>query len=275
MRQILLNLVGNAVKFTDHGRVALVASWASGDAETPCSSGTLVIKVMDTGVGIPASRLRQIFDPFSENGGVRGGKVYQGTGLGLPICKRLVESVGGRVEVASEVGRGSLFTVTIPDVEIVTEGAPVETSGGTAPATVAETPLKALRIILVDDVPVNLLVIRRHIEKAGVPKANITSFNSADEALAALKARPLAEQVNTVVFTDMWMPKMTGEDLARELRQLATTLARADGSVVHLPVIAVTADIGCADTFDLSLFDGVLTKPITGDKIREALHRLV
>ena len=275
MRQIFLNLVGNAVKFTNHGRVALVASWTPGNPENRQAPGTLTIKVMDTGVGIPVLRLRQIFDPFSEDGCVRGGKVYQGTGLGLPICKRLVESVGGKIEVSSEVGRGSLFTVTIPEVEIVAEGASPEMSGGADPAIVEETPLRTLHVVLVDDVPVNLLVIRRYIEKAGVPKENITSFGGADEALAALKRRPSAELVNTVVFTDMWMPKMTGEDLARELRQVETTLAKADGEPVHLPVIAVTADVGCADTFNLSLFDGVLTKPVTGDKIREALHRLV
>ena len=251
VRQILLNLVGNAVKFTAQGSVSYAATLVD---------GLLEIRVADTGVGISPERMEDIFDPFVQDGGVRGGKVYEGTGLGLPICRRLVESVGGTVSVQSELGKGSVFTVRIPDVSCTDAAAP---SGPPSESRRLAASLAAAvrrRVYLVDDVQLNLRVAARHVQLLGVAKEDIFEFNCAEDALAALKAAAKTLELPVAVLTDMWMPGMDGAGLARAIRD--------DPALRHLPVVALTADSDVASSFDISLFDAILTKPLTRDKVR-------
>ncbi len=251
LRQILLNLVGNAVKFTESGTV----SWSA--ESNPDGNGTVAlhITIKDTGCGIPPDRLRTIFDPFDDDGNVRGGKVYSGSGLGLPIVKRLLESCNGTINIESEPGRGTEVYVRIGRVPL----ANVEEKAKLA--TPAETKIPDdFSVLIVDDVPVNLKVLSLRVKKMGI--ANIALANSGEEALKSLEAnRP------SVVLTDMWMPGMSGADLAAAIRQSKTCF--------DLPIIAVTADNDAKASFDMSNFSGVITKPVSVDKLRSSLTNVV
>ena len=116
------------------------------------------------------------------------------------------------------------------------------------------------RVYLVDDVALNLRVAARHVQRTGVAPEDIRTFSRAEDALAALQTAAAAGELPIAVLTDMWMPEMDGEALARAVR--------ADPALEKVPVIALTADADSANTFDLALFDAVLTKPLTGDKVR-------
>jgi len=252
LRQILINLIGNAGKFTHVGEVAY-----SGSLE-PESDGLclLQIAVRDTGIGIPGDKFKTIFDPFAQDGSIRGGRVYQGTGLGLSICKRLVESVGGTIDVRSEVGKGSVFTVRIPHVALA-ESAPDESGSEAGNYKLDE----AFSVLVVDDVEMNLRIAQKHLEILGVPAERIRLFSNARDAL-----RSAAREIPSLVLTDMWMPDMNGEAFARAVR--------AEPRLASVPIVAETADADTANTFDTSMFDGILTKPLTGDKLRGMLARL-
>ena len=247
LRQILLNLIGNAFKFTSAGGVTCTVRLL-GEGARP----DLEIVVADTGIGISEDRLESIFDPFVQDIATRGGHVYEGTGLGLPIVRRLAEAAGGHVEAASRPGRGATFTVRIPRVET---RAP---AGASAPAAAPQAAALPRTALLVDDVPLNLVVLKTHLAHLGV--AEIRTAASGEEALARL-----AEAPADVVFTDLWMPGMSGEALARRLRA-----EPAFGGCV----VAVTADVESEGTFDLSVFDGVLSKPVSGEALRALCARL-
>ena len=251
MRQILLNLVGNAVKFTAKGSVSVVALF---------EGGTLEVRVADTGPGISPDRQESIFNPFDQDGGVRGGKVYEGTGLGLPICRRLVESVRGTVFVTSEPGKGSVFTVRIPEVARAAPRTrrPEAAETGRLAASFAASAHR--RVYLVDDVALNLRVAAHHVQMRGFAAEDIRTFIRARDALDALVSAAAAGELPVAVLTDMWMPEMDGEAFARAIR--------SDPRLRDIPVVALTADADSARTFDLTLFDAVLTKPLTGEKMR-------
>ena len=245
LRQILLNLLGNAVKFTVRGSVECTVRMVAGMP----GRQDLEIAVSDTGIGITKDRLAQIFDPFVQDISTRGGRVYEGTGLGLPIVKRLAEAAGGTVSVESTPGVGSTFTLRIPNVE--------------AAKSVAEPPpaLPPVKgkgafpksVLLVDDVALNLIILKVHLSHLGVEK--IRTAASGDEALRLLTKEPA-----DLVLTDLWMPVMDGAALARRIRENA--------AFAKCRIVAVTADVGSENTFDMSVFDEILTKPVTKEKLQ-------
>ena len=255
MRQILLNLIGNAVKFTERGYVAWTAAWepAGGDAVS------LAIDVSDTGIGIPADRLEAVFDPFVQAGTIRpDARSTPGTGLGLPIVRRLVEACGGDIRVESEPGRGSVFRIRIGRVETLPPEAPRPAEPAAAPR--APLDLDGFVPLLVDDIPLNLRILELHFRALGVSET--IQVSSGIEALGAMRdRRPSA------VFTDLWMPGMDGAALARAIR--------ADPAFRGIPVVAVTADNDVAASFDASVFDDVLVKPIGTDGVAACLARIL
>lgn len=248
MRQIMLNLVGNAIKFTENGTV----SWS---AECrPDGNGTVAlhITVKDTGCGIQPDRLQSIFDPFEGACETRGAK--GATGLGLPIVKRLLDSCDGTISIDSAPGKGTEVYVRIGRVPVVTEAI-----GETAPAAPLRIP-EGFQVLIVDDVQVNLKVLALRVKKMGV--SGITLANSGAEALSTLqKTRP------DVILTDMWMPGMTGSELAAAVRKIE--------NCADVPIIAVTADNDAKASFDMSNFTGVVTKPVSVDKLSALLGKAV
>jgi signal transduction histidine kinase/ActR/RegA family two-component response regulator/tetratricopeptide (TPR) repeat protein len=239
LRQILANLVGNAVKFTREGKVE-IRVWMDGDLTT--------FEVRDSGVGIPLERLETIFDRFQQ----AGSAVYGGTGLGLTICRALAELMGGDVRVTSELGKGSSFFVRLP-LKAVRE---------TVLAISTEPSLRfdGRRILLVDDNRVNMLVSTHALRKLG---CDVVYAEDGQKALDAL-----AREAFDLVLMDVRMPVLNGLDATRELR-------RREGDGPRLPVVALTAGALLheqKECFEAGM-DDFASKPFTTDSIREVLAR--
>jgi len=245
-RQILFNLVGNAVKFTDRGSVTVTAS----------SVGTgIVVSVSDTGCGIAPDLLTRIFDPFVQaqdpsHSADRAG----GTGLGLSICRRLVEAMGGELEVESELGKGTTFRARLPGVAAVGEKPAAEPKQEVVPKELPK------RVLVVDDSPINREVLASLLAHAGV--ASIDQACDGGEALAKLALAVKVGNPYDFVFSDLWMPNMNGIELIEKLRN--------NPRFLRLPVYAVTADAEFQRDDRNKLFSGILLKPLTYDKLVEA-----
>lgn len=191
LRQVLLNLIGNAVKLTHKGFVTCTIQFNRATDQ----SGDLVITVSDTGIGISPDRLDSIFNPFVQDISMRDGHVYEGTGLGLPIVKRIAEAAGGTVSVTSIPGAGATFRVAIPQVEIAHDAkAKVEQTAipdNEKPPSIPESAL------LVDDVPLNLTILREHMKRLGIK--NILTAKSGKEALQVLDTHPRRDSAHRCV----------------------------------------------------------------------------
>ncbi len=247
MRQILLNLVGNAVKFTHRGGITLKIDFTRLDPE----SGTLTIEVIDTGIGISDAFRARLFLPFTQQDSVRGNRKYGGTGLGLTITKRLLERMGGSLECCSAEGQGSTFTVRLEHVRCAAASATAAQS--TKPPA---KPARSHQILLVDDVPANLRVLEALLKRLGQQPV---STLSPKQALQLFRCGNF-----DLVMTDLWMPEMNGAELAEILR------AEAPG----IRLVAVTADTEAESNFNMKLFDAVLTKPVTANKVKAVLEQL-
>ena len=251
-RQILFNLVGNAVKFTEKGSVTVSAAY---------SAGNLEVSVSDTGVGIPSTMLSHVLDPFVQvNDPSHAPDRAGGTGLGLSICRRLAEVMGGELLVESELGKGSTFRVRIPGVP--------SASGDDVPSAEAERSIASDRlpgrVLVVDDSPVNRSVLAAHLRKAGV--ASTGKACDGAEALAELDSAFRSGRPYDLVLTDFWMPNMNGLEFIERLR--------ADRRFQRLPVFAVTADTETHDDRRSKLFTGVFLKPMTYDKLVKVLSSM-
>lgn len=234
LRQILLNLVGNAVKFTERGGITLSAEFRK--------NGPLVIRVRDTGIGVAEEAQQRIFEPFGQSDAVRDTHVYGGTGLGLAICRRLAERMGGDIGLESKPGKGSCFIIRLERVETAEadDGRNVENAAFPAVGVRA-------RVLLVDDVPMNLKVLAAMLGKLEIGSVCAVSGR---EALDILRK----DREFQLVLTDLWMPEMDGAELAEKIH--------AEPATAHLPVVAVSADTRVVNEGS-GVFQGTLLKPIT------------
>jgi len=249
-RQILFNLVGNAVKFTARGSVTVAASYSGKDLE---------VSVSDTGCGIAPDMLTRILDPFVQvqdpsHSADRAG----GTGLGLSICRGLVEVMGGEFVVESELGKGSTFKVRIPGVEAQATKAAAPAAGRSAACGIANPPN---HVLVVDDSPINRSVLTALLEHIGV--RSIDEAGDGEEALSLLESSVNSGSPYDFVFSDIWMPKMNGIELIERLR--------SDPRFERLHVFALTADTESHNDERIKLFSGILLKPITYGKLVELL----
>ena len=237
-RQILFNLTGNAVKFTESGAVTVSASYAGGNLE---------VAVSDTGCGIPENMLTRIFDPFVQvlDRSHAPDRVH-GSGLGLSICKGLVETMGGVLSVESEAGKGSTFRVRIPGVQLSREGA----EPAAAPSKDQVLQNVPGHVLVVDDSKVNRSVLTALLKKLGI--SSIDQAGDGAEALAAIESAARSGRPFEFVFSDFWMPN---EKL------------RADPRFSGLPVFALTADTEFHSDDRSKLFSGILFKPIDSGKL--------
>ena len=255
IRQILFNLVGNAAKFTERGKIVLSVSFRKNTGEN-AEDGCLTISVSDTGCGIAPDDLENVLKPFIQAKNT-GASKSKGTGLGLPICCQLAERMGGKLSLESTLGAGSTFTVVFPNVRFSTEEKKAVQIPPALPGK-PDSPIvpgkKNPRILIVDDVPVNVRVIQAMLRRLGITDI-ITAGNGAE----ALKVLEKDSSVD-IVLTDMWMPVLDGEGLIREIR------SREQWK--ELPVYAVTADVETQKTYKASGFTGILLKPITIEQLQ-------
>ncbi len=220
LRQVLLNLVGNAIKFTECGEVSI-------DVTSKAHRGdraNLVFSVRDTGIGIPADRIEYIFDSFTQADGATTRR-YGGTGLGLAICKQIVELMGGTIQVESQEEHGSTFSFCL-DLEIGSGPAQADPTEQESPAENSAAPTQRARILLVEDNEINRLLACDLLEYMG---HEVTNAANGIEALAALEMGDF-----DLVLMDMQMPYMDGLEATRRMRQVEKWQ--------DLPVIAMTAN---------------------------------
>ena len=254
VRQILFNLVGNAVKFTHHGQVVLSVTFVE-NTGGKAGTGCLTISVSDTGCGIAPEDLENVLKPFVQ---AKNAGAAKGTGLGLPICVQLAERMGGKLTLKSTLGSGSTFTVTIPDVRFSTEDKKIAETTGKIRIQTTASAAKNARILIVDDVPVNVRVIQAMLRRLGM--TDIISAGNGAEALEALEK----DSTIDIVLTDMWMPVMDGNALIREIRSREKWK--------DMRVYAVTADVETRKTYKESGFTGILLKPVTLDQLQTVVE---
>jgi signal transduction histidine kinase/CheY-like chemotaxis protein len=253
LRQILINLAGNAVKFTLHGSVQVFVN--------PSGPGTLRFEVRDTGIGIPDNKLGAIFEAFAQADGSHT-RQFGGTGLGLAITRRLVDLMGGRLWVESEIGRGSSFFFDLP---LAVDAAPAAVADAPSPD---QTPLPMLRVLVAEDNPINQKVICSMLSRQGWAT---TLATNGDEAW-----RKFEPGAFDLVLMDVQMPEMDGLSATRRIREV-----EAQQGSGRTPVLALTAHASESQRLQClaSGMDGVVTKPVAFrallDSIREVLGAAV
>jgi CheY-like chemotaxis protein len=238
LRQVLFNLVGNAVKFTAHGVISV-------DVSPPkAGPGLFLFEVGDTGIGIAPGKLTEIFDPFSQGDGATTRK-FGGTGLGLTISARLVKLMGGELKVESLPGAGSrfYFTLRLPVAETP--------AGETRPAAAAPEMLPPLRVLLAEDNPMNCRLVEAILRRHGL---SVSVSHDGREAFDAFRA----ERFNLVLM-DMQMPNVDGLEATRMIRRW-----ELETGAPRVPVMALTANVMPADRAACldSGMDGHLGKPL-------------
>ncbi|HEY1244025.1 MAG TPA: ATP-binding protein [Hyphomicrobiaceae bacterium] len=257
VRQVLLNLVGNALKFTERGSTRIRAG------TEPLGAGRvlLTLAVTDTGIGLSPQQCAGLFQPFGQADSSTTRR-FGGTGLGLSIVRRLAQLMRGDVRVESKVGVGSTFTVTL-----ALRAAPADSplrSRAQAPSRAKPTRKgsKRPKVLVVDDHPVNRDVLVRQLELLGM------AADAADDGSAAFKA--WSKGGYAAVLSDLHMPEMDGYELAQRIRE-----AEAEGRVARTPLIAVTANaLKGEEQRCLAIgMDAYITKPIGMDKLRATLER--
>jgi len=267
LRQILTNLAGNAIKFTDSGGVRIDIS-LEGKGEGKAVGARMRFVVTDTGIGMTPSQAARLFSPFTQADSSMSRR-FGGTGLGLTISRRLAKLLGGGIEVASTPGEGSVFTLTIDPGEI---GALAQTQPGSSrviarsASTQSQKPavtLEGMRILLVEDGEDNKVLIAHHLRRAG---AMVEMASNGLEALRVCQQMVQDGAPPALVLMDMQMPVLDGYDATREMRQRGWSF----------PVLALTAhamngdrekciEAGCND---------YQTKPIAREALINACHRL-
>ena len=251
LRQILLNLGGNAVKFTHQGEVLIDVNLVS----RVNRDVTVRLLVSDTGIGIPSDKIALLFSPFTQVDGSTARK-FGGTGLGLAICKQLAEMMGGRIGVQSEEGRGSTFWC-----DVVLEELPAE-----KPADPRLADLDGVRVLVVDDHDANRLLVSTLLKNWG---CRSTEAAGSRDAMAAIEAAAQSGESFQVALLDMHMPDGDGLELGRLIRQSDTTNATA------LILMTSLGEHGDLRKLEEVGFRGYLTKPIRRLHLRQCLAAAV
>ncbi len=255
LRQILLNLVGNAVKFTEKGTIKLSVRERFSCEDS--SQIDLIFSVEDTGIGIPDDHIERIFEAFEQQKGKSPFK-YRGTGLGLTITKRLVEMMGGLISVTSQVGVGSAFHIILKRVAVADPSEIVEEEQATIPANRIQ--FESASILIADDIETNRNLVKEYL--------NGYDFKFF-EATNGKQALELVERHSPdLILMDMRMPVLDGYEATKQLK--------ADPKKKKIPVIAITAaGMKGTEAWFLKVCDGYLRKPINRSQLIDELARFL
>ncbi|HVZ46225.1 MAG TPA: response regulator [Ramlibacter sp.] len=248
LRQVLINLINNAVKFTDKGEVAVHVKLASHEVEGRVK---LEFRVTDTGIGIAPDRAASLFEAFTQADASTTRK-YGGTGLGLAICKRLVELMGGQIGVESEPGRGSTFwfTMTAKVTELAPSFSPADSSR-----------LKDVNVLVVDDHATNVRVLTRQLQLWGLQVTSAASGREALDLLLTIQPPP------DVIVTDMHMPEMDGVAFARAVKERA--------ALARIPIVLLSSGFMPAGDENARLFEARLLKPARQNQLFDTILRCI
>lgn len=255
VRQILFNLIGNAVKFTESGSIRLEGSLLAAEG----GRAMLRIEVADTGIGMSEETVAKLFTDFTQADASITRK-FEGTGLGLAICKRLAQLMGGEIGVESSLGKGSRFWFTLPYVPATT--ASVELSGGSVAADLQVETLRQLSILVAEDNEINRMVIAQTLDAFG------HRYEFVFDGGQAVRAHEAGDF--DLILMDVRMPSVSGPDATRMIRRLADGKAR-------IPIVALTAD-AMAENRDAYLeagMDAVAAKPINRADLAMAINDAV
>ncbi len=255
LRQILLNLAGNAVKFTESGHVRLSAR--PDFPKTGADRMDVVISVEDTGVGVPPEARDRIFEAFSQQQG-QSTRKYGGTGLGLAITKRLTEMMNGRISLRGAPGKGSVFTVAFRDIAVA-EASERPAAGPAAKDGGVGRKFTGGRVLVADDSEFNRALMKALLRKAGL---QVTEAENGEAAVTSVRERGA-----DLALMDISMPVMDGYEATRRIKE--------NPASAHIPVIALTALTLDRDRENIlqSGFDGILIKPVQRAEVYQVLSR--
>jgi CheY-like chemotaxis protein len=263
VRQVLLNLLGNAIKFTNTGYIKLSVRYTPNLIEKSefkkksdfFNSLDLIIAVTDTGIGIPVEQQALVFESFRQQDG-QSTRKYEGTGLGLAITKRLVEMMNGEISLKSAVGKGSIFEITLRDVDVST-------------TALTESPLNDLNyknisfekafVLVVDDIESNRTLIKECLSCV-----NLDVVEAEDGQIALIFAE---EYHPALILMDLKMPELDGYEASQQLK--------ANPNICDIPIIALTASVTVSEQAKIKAhgFDGYLSKPVNIDNLFQELSR--
>ncbi|MBW1657802.1 tetratricopeptide repeat-containing hybrid sensor histidine kinase/response regulator [Flavobacterium quisquiliarum] len=247
LSQIILNLINNALKFTQNGHVSVIAKLYSQEDDT----ATVYFEIVDTGIGIPEDKLQTVFESFSQ-GSIEVNRKYGGTGLGLTIVKKLIELLGGEIKLKSEVGKGSTFTFKLnfkinhEPLEVIEEVKPY-----------SDTQLKHKSILLIEDNKINQMITRKMLENKDI---SCEIIDNGEDAVELLKIKRF-----DMVLMDVHLPGINGTTATKLIREF-------DKST---PIIALTA-ISLDENRDMLLsfgMDDVITKPFVPDEFYSTIAK--
>ncbi|MGB4067598.1 MAG: ATP-binding protein [Nitrospira sp.] len=259
LRQILFNLVGNAIKFTERGRVTVTVSLKQGRTEAS-DSVVLQWRIQDTGIGMTPEQQVRLFQAYAQADASTTRK-FGGTGLGLMICHQLVQLMGGAITVESSIGQGSTFAYTTNLLPAIHRDASAS-SLGSDQRSVGEQ-VGSLRVLVADDNEINQVVACKFLQKLG---CHVEVARTGREAVEAI-----TRTAYDVVLMDCEMPEMDGYEATREVRR------REEGTPSHLPIMALTghATDEAAQKCHQAGMDKVMTKPLTLPALRTNLQELL
>jgi len=254
LRQIFVNIVGNAIKFTERGSITIKVAQIAAPINT--SKINLEIDIIDTGVGIPDEQQQNIFHAFHQQEGQEFNK-YGGTGLGLTISKRLMELMGGKIKLSSIVDKGTTFSLYLNDVPVSTEDIKEEQILDIT--LLNDINLSESSILVVDDSKANRNLIIEFLSPTG---ATIYEAGNGQEAFDKAK-----ELLPSIIFLDIRMPVMNGLETAKALRNYLST--------AQIPLVAFTASISYSKTnkYEVAGFDDVLLKPVQMDELSNVITK--
>jgi signal transduction histidine kinase/DNA-binding response OmpR family regulator len=249
LRQIVINLIGNAIKFTDHGEILMSVSQQAASSEII----SLHFAVKDTGVGIPAEKVQKIFEPFSQADGSTARK-YGGTGLGLTICAKLVEMMKGRMWVESEVGKGSTFHFTV--------SFGVQENAAFPSTPIDPEQLRDLQVLIVDDNFTNRRILQNMLTRWGMHPISVESGRAAMQAIEIAKGTASSF---ALILLDCHMPEMDGFALAEKIQKDPELCAAA------IMMLTSAGQLGDAARCRELGIRGYLVKPFHQAELLEAI----